>query len=77
MKPADERVARLLATGGVAITITRTDVGLEDLAEFLDDLPEHPETHAGGAPLTHDDLIDFHQALARDDWFAQLEAMAD
>ncbi len=75
-KPADERVARLLATGGVAISITRTDVDLADLSEFLGDLPQHPEAPPQGPALTHDDLLDFHALLDRDDWYAELETSA-
>lgn len=74
-KPADDRVARLLATGGVEITVARPRVGLEDLAEFLDDLPTHPEHPPCGPALTTDDLLDLHVLLARDDWFDRLRAM--
>ena len=75
-KPADERVARLLATGGVDIKITRTDVDIEDLEEFYAELPPHPEKAADGPPLTSDDLLDLHRLLAQDDWFEQLQAVA-
>lgn len=56
-KPADERVVRLLVSGGVdALPLVRS----------------RPSKHAGGSPITHDDLLDFHALLATDDWFDQL-----
>lgn len=61
-KPADERIARLLTTGGVAVR----------------DLPvrePHPEEPPSGPRFTLDDLINLHQLLETDDWFLGLEAM--
>jgi uncharacterized protein YlaI len=56
-KPADSRIVRLLRTGGVEPIVPRP----------------HPEPGPGDlAPLTHDDLLDFHQLLQRDDWFEAL-----
>ena len=60
-KPADDRIAHLLTTGGVPIR--------EAFAE------PHPEAPPAGAPLTLDDLIGFHRLLETDDWFRSLEAM--
>lgn len=61
-KPADERIARLLTTGGVTV--------IEHGA------PEpHPEGPFDGPALTLDDLITFHQLLEGADWFHELEAM--
>lgn len=66
-KPADERIARLLTTGGVEVSVTE----VADAAA----LPEHPEAPVlDRAPLGYDDLIDFHQLLADPDWF---DALAD
>lgn len=59
-KPADERIAQLLTSGGVHV------------AEVAPCLPPHPETAAGGPPLTHDDLLDLHLGLEKDDWFDEL-----
>ncbi len=59
-KPADERIAQLLATGGVEV---------EEAGPIL---PPHPELLPGGPALTHDDLLDFHLALQADDWFDEL-----
>lgn len=61
-KPADERIARLLTTGGVPVV----------------EPPEpepHPEAPPAGAPLTLDDLLTLHQLLETADWFHGLEAM--
>lgn len=57
-KQADDRIVRLLLSGGVV------PVPVHIPAEAL-------EMHFG-PPLTHDDLLDFHQVLARDDWFEDL-----
>lgn len=61
-KPADERIARLLRTGGVAV--------VEPAGPAV-----HPEQPPTGPALTHDDLIDFHHLLERADWFHELEAL--
>ncbi len=57
-KPADERVAELLTTGGVPTAVLSTAV--------------HPEDPPPGAPLTADDLLDLLLLLDRDDWFEEL-----
>lgn len=54
-KPADERVAELLATGGVPTAVVSTAV--------------HPERHPGGPPLDMDDLLDLAILLRDEDWF--------
>lgn len=35
----------------------------------------HPETPPDGPPLTHDDLLDLHAALADDSWVDRLPAL--
>lgn len=67
-KPADERVVRLLVSGGV-----QPHRAGEPVAET----PRRTlaQRHAG-PPLTPDDLIDFHALLERDDWFQQLLSTA-
>ena len=60
-KPADERIARMLATGGVRVTVGT-----------LTALPRHPESPPAGPPFTLDDVLEFHLLLQRDDWHAQL-----
>jgi ribosomal protein S27AE len=59
-KPADDRVIRLLLSGGVMPMLVHVP------AEVL-------ETHDGPA-LTHDDLLAFHEMLEEDDWFEQLKS---
>ena len=63
-KPADERVVRLLISGGV---------------EVQDMVPDGPPPRRlserfEGPEITHDDLLDFHALLEREDWFDQLTA---
>ncbi len=61
-KPADQRVVRLLMSGGVAVRPA------EQPAPPRRRLAERFE----GRALTHDDLLDFHTLLAREDWFDAL-----
>ena len=56
-KRADDRIVRLLASGGVAVK----DMGVE------------PSKRYEGPALTYDDLLDFHDLLQSDDWFGELE----
>lgn len=63
-KPADDRVASLLTTGGVPT---------EDVPA-LRPLPPHPETPRGGAALGYDDLLDLHLALRDPAWFDRFAA---
>lgn len=67
-KPADERIATLLRSGGVATE--------ETAGTGADRRPRHPEDPPGGPPLGYDDLLDLHLLLAGDDWFARLLAHA-
>ncbi|MPZ70277.1 MAG: hypothetical protein GEU71_12225 [Actinobacteria bacterium] len=57
-KPADERVVRLLLSGGVMPT--------------LQDIPAEILEPKSGPVITHNDLLEFHQLLASDDWFEAL-----
>lgn len=57
-KTADDRVVRLLLSGGVV------PVPVHVPAEAL-------ESREGPA-INHDDLLDFHQLLKSDNWFHQL-----
>jgi hypothetical protein len=65
-KPADDRVIRLLISGGVRILSLEATPRPKPraLAERFD-----------GPPITHDDLLDFHGLLERDDWFDDLVAL--
>ena len=57
-KTADDRIVRLLLSGGVM------PVPVHVPAEAL-------EIHQGPA-INHDDLLDFHEILERDDWLDEL-----
>jgi rRNA maturation protein Nop10 len=54
-KPADDRIVRLLLSGGVV------PVPVHVPAEAL-------EVHDGPA-ISHDDILDFHELLEGDGWF--------
>ncbi len=62
-KPADQRIARLLTTGGVSVRVQ----GQHN--------EPHPEAPGDGPALTLDDLISFHQLLETEGWYSGLEAM--
>lgn len=70
-KPADERIAHLLTTGGVSVSV------LDDVEDAPPAAPSHPESPPGGPAFTYDDLLDLHQALTADDWFEELVALTD
>lgn len=57
-KPADERIVRLLLSGGVV------PVPVHVPAEVLE--------AREGPPITYDDVLDFHDKMERDDWFEEL-----
>jgi len=57
-KPADERIVRLLLSGGVMPVLVHVP------AEVLE--------HRAGPPISHDDLLAFHEMLDRDDWLDEL-----
>jgi hypothetical protein len=57
-KPADERIVRLLLSGGVV------PVPVHVPAEVL-------EIH-DGPTITYDDVLDFHERLQGDNWFSEL-----
>jgi len=66
VKPADDRIAQLLTTGGVPVEDN------DDLARLAADLrPPHPEFPGDGPPLDPDDLLDLHLKLATDGWFEE------
>jgi hypothetical protein len=58
VKPAEQRIVDLLVASGVRLT--RWTPPAELFERRL------------GAPIDHDDLIDFHALLAQDGWFDQL-----
>jgi hypothetical protein len=57
-KPADERVVRLLLSGGVM--------------PVLNTVPAEALESREGPPINHDDLLAFHELLKQDDWFHQI-----
>jgi len=64
-KPADERVVRLLISGGVEVLD----------AEPAGPPPRRRSERFDGPRISHDDLLDFHALLDTEDWFAQLSEM--
>jgi hypothetical protein len=59
-KPADERVIRLLLSGGVM--------------PMLVHVPAEALEPRSGPPINHNDLLEFHELLEGDEWFTQLSA---
>jgi len=62
-KPADERVIRLLLSGGVM--------------PMLVHVPAEALEPRSGPPINHDDLLEFHELMQSDDWFTQLAAASN
>ena len=58
-KPADDRIVRLLMSGGVPVVEEASTPSLAD-------------RRFPGPALTHDDLLDFHTLLESDAWFDRL-----
>ena len=61
VKTAESHVVELLASAGVRLSVFELPAELD-------------EPHAG-APLTHDDLLAFHDRLQQDDWFTEVQAL--
>lgn len=61
-KPADDRIVRLLETGGVAV-------------RAIEPPPAPPAPRFEWPSVVHDDLLDFHTLLRRDGWFDDLLAL--
>lgn len=57
-KPADDRVVRLLLSGGVM--------------PVMNHIPAEALETREGAPISHDDLLTFHELLQGDGWFDRL-----
>ncbi len=60
-KPANAGIVHVLVSSGAPLTMWRLPAELA-------------EAHTG-PPLTHDDLLAFHQLLQTEGWFAQVSAM--
>ena len=57
-KHADERIIRLLLSGGVMPSLVHVP------AEILES--------RSGPPINYDDLLNFHETLEQDNWFERL-----
>jgi hypothetical protein len=71
-KPADERIAQLLTTGGVPVE--QGELSDDEAALFEALKPTHPERPPIGPTFTLDDVLDLHLLLATDGWFDRLLA---
>lgn len=69
-KPADGRIARLLATGGVPVVEADAD------RDVPGDAAGHPEQPPTGPAFTSRDLSALHELLGSDDWFERLRTAA-
>lgn len=58
VKSAEPRIVELLVSSGVRLVTW--------------DIPEELREVHRGAPIDHDDLLDFHALLKEDDWLDQL-----
>lgn len=61
VKPAEPRIVDLLVASGVELSTWQ--------------LPAELYEPRAGAPLTHDDLLDFHHLLDDEAWFDRLSSM--
>lgn len=68
IKPAGDQAVDLLIEGGVELSTSA-------VAPW-EAQPAHPEHATGGPTLTHDDLLDFHLLLEREDWFDDIVALS-
>ena len=64
VKPAESRTVDLLVASGVSY---------ETWAPPL----ELSEPRGGGEPITHDDVLDFHEIIDGTDWFTTLSEMVE
>ena len=62
-KSAEQRIVDLLVSSGVALEVWR--------------LPAELAEQRIGEPLNHDDLLEFHELLQGDAWFATLSSMVE
>ncbi len=63
VRPAEQHVVDVLLAAGVHSTEWH--------------LPAELTEPRGGSPITHDDVLDFHDLLATPDWFSTLTAIND
>jgi hypothetical protein len=62
-KPADQNVVELLVASGVKMDVW--------------ELPAELWEPRVGEPISHDDLLDFHELLNDERWFERLSAMVE
>jgi hypothetical protein len=62
-KHADPNVVELLVSSGVRMAVWQ--------------LPAELWESRAGEPISHDDLLDFHDLLAQDSWFERLTALVE
>jgi hypothetical protein len=63
----------LLAVVSAGATLIDTSSAIDADSSGVEDVrPAHPESPTGGAVLTPDDLLDFHQGLGVADWLDEL-----
>jgi hypothetical protein len=62
-KPAEPNVVELLVASGVQMSVW--------------ELPAELWEPRMGEPISHDDLLDFHELLSDERWFERLSAMVD
>jgi predicted RNA-binding Zn-ribbon protein involved in translation (DUF1610 family) len=74
-KPADDRIARLLRSGGVVVTYRSVSPQVDAEIARAVALLDHPEGMPVAPPLTPDDLLDFHLFLQGEHWFDELLAL--
>jgi predicted RNA-binding Zn-ribbon protein involved in translation (DUF1610 family) len=60
VKAAEDRIVQLLVAGGVEVEVWH--------------LPDEMYEEHAGAAITHDDVLDFHMAMRKDDWTDQILA---
>jgi endogenous inhibitor of DNA gyrase (YacG/DUF329 family) len=60
-KDASSRIIELLVSSGVRMDVWR--------------MPAELQEERTGPPITHDDLLDLHLLLRRDDWFEELTSV--
>lgn len=74
-KAADDRIVQLLITGGVPMEVASPSMDVEPIDAVLSPPASyHPEDPPPGRPFSHDDLLDLHLLLQREDWFSDLVA---
>jgi uncharacterized Zn finger protein len=62
-KLADPKIVDLLVSSGVRLTVWHLPAELAEAHE--------------GAPITYDDLLEFHYAIQQDGWFERLTSAGD